>query len=575
MIASARILAAAGVEGIRLSDLREFQKYRLDDIEVDLQRQRVSRAGALLEVNGLSFQLLRYLIAQGDRVVGFDELIARVWAPAVVNEETVTQRIKLLRQALGDDSRRPRYIRSVRGQGYQLCITPQPLPDDSLVTPAVDSDRRATTYAGSPAASAPAAPEPPRAPVSRLGWAAVALAAVGLGLALWWLRPQATPTAADALPASAGQASGNPLLQRAAYYAGIGQRDDNERAIALYQRVLEESPANADALLGLSRAYSARVCLFNFPPDWAAQAEDLADAVIRAQPGNGRAYAARGYSFDCRGNIDQALQGYERAVQLDPADDNSRTSAGYLYERKGRLADALNANTSLQGDPSRIRFLPLQLASNLDLLGYPQAAEARYRRSFELYPDNVFSNIAWPRFLFRQGRLSDAQAALDEAMPRGTAHVDLYLLQAELALARGDRRAAQAACQAAVELRPQASLPTTLLGLANGSLQGKQAQARAQGLAADLADGAGYPADWLEVALLREAAGDHVQAAAALRRAIAGGYRDAAYLQVSPWFASLRRDPAFVQVLDELQRALVAERARVPPALIARLTASP
>jgi len=41
-------------------------------------------------------------------VVAVDELIEGVWKPALVNEETVTQRIKLMRQALGDDSRNPR-----------------------------------------------------------------------------------------------------------------------------------------------------------------------------------------------------------------------------------------------------------------------------------------------------------------------------------------------------------------------------------------------------------------------------------------------------------------------------------
>lgn len=538
----------------------EMQHCKLDDIDIDLQRQRVERDGVALDVTGLTFQLLRYLLAQGDRVVGFEELIEQVWAPAIVNEETVTQRIKLLRQALGDDSRRPRYIRSVRGQGYQLCVKPQTLHDDPSALP-------------EPMRTPPTAGAAGRRRVwVRTAFAGLLLIAVVTAAWVYW---RAGLPATQIAGAGSPPSEGNTLLQRAAYYAGIGQRDDNERAIVLYQRVLKESPHDAAALLGLSRAYSARVCLFNFPPAWAAQAEDLANTVIRAQPGNGRAYAALGYSFDCRGGIDQALQGYERAVQLDPADDNSRTSAGYLYERKGRLADALQANTGLHGDPTRIRFLPLQLASNLDLLGYPQAAEARYRQSFELYPDNVFSNIAWPRFLFRQGRLSEAQAALDEAMQRGTAHVDLYVLQAELSLSRDDRQAAISACRAATELRPQASLPTTLLGLVDGSLDAAQAQARAQVLAGELAAGAGYPSDWLEVALLHQAAGQATQALADLQRAIAGGYRDAAYLQVSPWFSDLRREPGYAGVIDALQRALVAERARVPPATIAQLTATP
>ena len=211
--------------------------------------------------------------------------------------------------------------------------------------------------------------------------------------------------------------------------------------------------------------------------------------------GQGAAHAALGYSHDCRGRIDDALATYKRAVALDPAADNSRASAAYLYDRKGRLADALLANTSLRGDPARVRFLQLQIANNLDLLGYPQAAEARYRRSFELYPDNVFSNLAWPRYLFRHGRLSEAQAALDAAQKRGTAHADLHLLAAELARLRGDGAAATRAYREAVALRPQSSLPTTLARIDAGRVDAAWTRARADGLAAELDAGAGYPSD--------------------------------------------------------------------------------
>ena len=78
--------------------------FQIDDLQIDLDRQQVERAGVRLEVAGLSFRLLAYLLEQGNRVVGFDELIDAVWAPAIVGEETVTQRIKLLRQAFGDEA---------------------------------------------------------------------------------------------------------------------------------------------------------------------------------------------------------------------------------------------------------------------------------------------------------------------------------------------------------------------------------------------------------------------------------------------------------------------------------------
>jgi hypothetical protein len=53
-------------------------------------------------------------------MVSKDELIAEVWGDVIVTDETLMQRVRLLRQSLGDDSQNPRYIAAVRGRGYRL-----------------------------------------------------------------------------------------------------------------------------------------------------------------------------------------------------------------------------------------------------------------------------------------------------------------------------------------------------------------------------------------------------------------------------------------------------------------------
>ena len=49
-------------------------------------------------------------------LVTIDELMDQVWPGVVVNAETVSQRIKLLRVALDDDPKQPRYIAVSRGR---------------------------------------------------------------------------------------------------------------------------------------------------------------------------------------------------------------------------------------------------------------------------------------------------------------------------------------------------------------------------------------------------------------------------------------------------------------------------
>ncbi|ASR43144.1 transcriptional regulator [Xanthomonas citri pv. mangiferaeindicae] len=498
--------------------------YRLDDLRIDVARQRVVRDdGQVLEVAGLSFRLLHYLLRQGTRVVGFDELIAQVWAPALVGEDTVTQRVRLLRQALGDDGRRARYLRSVRGCGYQLCSPPH--PDDALRVSGVRGRR---LVAGAVLALLPV------------------IAAIG-----WWSWPR---PAAPSL---------SPLLQRADYYAGIGQRENNARALALYRQRLHEAPDDVQAALGLARAHAARLCLYGGEPADADRAQALAEHVLARQPRLAAAHAARAYAYDCRGEVATALAGYERAVALDPDDDAARASAAYLYARQGRLADALAANLAVHR-PEDARFLALQIAADLDLLGYADAAEGRYRRSFQLYPDNVFSNLAWPSFLHRHGREVEAQAALDEALSRGTDHAGLQLLAAELALQRGDLDGARHAAQRARALKPHASLPATVAWIVGAEPRpaAPALRARSAALRTGLAAG-GDSLDGLDAALLASMAGDRAAALEALGAAVTAGHRDADYLRVSPLFADLRGEPGFAAVLARINAGIGQERARV------------
>jgi TolB-like protein/DNA-binding winged helix-turn-helix (wHTH) protein/Tfp pilus assembly protein PilF len=129
----------------------------------------VMRAGQALPVSGLSFDVLVALIEAAPRVTSHSELMDRVWKGLVVGPETVSQRIKLLRDALDDDPKHPRYIAGVRGRGYRL------LPDVARVE-----------AAGSRAAVAgPSVPVPPVPRRNRWIAIAAALVVAVAGIGLW------------------------------------------------------------------------------------------------------------------------------------------------------------------------------------------------------------------------------------------------------------------------------------------------------------------------------------------------------------------------------------------------------
>ncbi|GJM10734.1 MAG: hypothetical protein DHS20C11_30100 [Lysobacteraceae bacterium] len=518
-------------------------RYQFDDLIVDVTKQTVERDGQRLPVSGLNFEFLAFMLSQGNDVLSFDALIAAVWAPRVVNEETVTQRVRLLRSALGDVGRQSRYIRSIRGRGYQLIPTPKTLPPDGF-------DEHEVAVG--------------RAPGSRSNRAllgAFALA-VGLGLMalLWFFR------GAESSSISAPVDTESKLLERADFYLDIGQQSNNDLAIDLYQQVLEQSPDNRRAMLGLSIAYSARVCRFGGDREWASQALELANQVIGEEPGSHRAHSASAYANDCLGNIDSAIEGYRRAIALSPATHTgSRSSLAYLLAEKGQLAEALELNLAVRkADPGQT-FNDLQVARVYELLGHAPLAEVLYERSFRLYPDNVFSNVAYPNHLFLQGRFSEAREVLAEALQRPS-HASIHALHAKLAAVQQDMPTAIAALERAVQAQPTYPFYQTLQQRLKSNPDLVWVARRLKALEQGPIAGHGNWGAAVERALLLDIGGAGESAIDALHLAVDRGLRDREYLMVAPWFESLRREAAFADVIDRISQAVKIERDKVPPA---------
>ncbi len=549
---------------------------QLLDLHIDRASQQVRRGDGVLPVSGLSWRLLDCLLEHGTDVVDFDTLAREVWAPAVVGEDAISQRVKLLRQALGDDSRQPRYVRSVRGRGYQLCAPPQacapvappaaaePVGVPGAAEPSAATPGTASTpstavnavnavTAAAAAAAAPSAPSegPQRRLRARWAWLAAGVAAAGAVIAVIFQRPE-----------SALHSPADPVLQRAAYYAGIGQASNNDRAITLYRQALQIDPDSSAARRGLARALAADACLFNGKPGSAQEALQLAGQVLRAAPDDAAAHALRGYAHDCIGAMPQAIADYQQALLRDPDDERTRASLAYLQQEQGHLAQALEANLTLRA-PERIRFRDVQVARELELLGFTDAAARRHARNFQLYPDNVFSNIAWPRALMNMGEQEMARQALDQALARGTPHPQLLRLRGELLLMDGDRQGAAAAFEQGRLLRPLQSMGKTLAGLQQGSgtPSPEWIAARLHEVTAQADDGWSDAA--VERALLHQAQGDAGAAIADLHRAVDAGFRDAAWLRVTPLFAPLRQAAGWERLLARIDADVAAQRAQV------------
>jgi TolB-like protein/DNA-binding winged helix-turn-helix (wHTH) protein len=161
-------------------------QYRVGDLLIDTGPQRVTRDGNVIALPKLSYDLLIALVRAAPNLLSIDALMGEVWPKLVVSPETVSQRIKLLRDALGDDPRNPRYVEGLRGRGYRVIPTVERSIASTAAMRLPHPTSDASRDISQPEVQSPATPSPPQSSTRRLRiWViviAVALMAAAFGI---------------------------------------------------------------------------------------------------------------------------------------------------------------------------------------------------------------------------------------------------------------------------------------------------------------------------------------------------------------------------------------------------------
>lgn len=95
--------------------------YRFGQIEVDLQQRRVTRAGAIVHLTPIEFQLLSLMLVNTDRVLTHRYLLRELWGGTYVESNHYLRvYVRHLRQKLEDDPSQPKYFLTETGIGYRF-----------------------------------------------------------------------------------------------------------------------------------------------------------------------------------------------------------------------------------------------------------------------------------------------------------------------------------------------------------------------------------------------------------------------------------------------------------------------
>lgn len=79
--------------------------------------------GARIAIEPQAISLLILLIENNDRMLGKEEIYETIWHGKVVSESALSSRIKMIRQAVGDDGRKQNTIRTIHGKGFRFIAT--------------------------------------------------------------------------------------------------------------------------------------------------------------------------------------------------------------------------------------------------------------------------------------------------------------------------------------------------------------------------------------------------------------------------------------------------------------------
>ena len=90
-------------------------------VQVDASSRRVWRDGSEIRMSNKEFDLLHALISRAGEIVTREELMREVWQTTFwTSAKTIDVHLGWLRRKLGDDTRHPTLITTIRGRGLRF-----------------------------------------------------------------------------------------------------------------------------------------------------------------------------------------------------------------------------------------------------------------------------------------------------------------------------------------------------------------------------------------------------------------------------------------------------------------------
>lgn len=117
---SNKTLFGMSIRSDRISALACVSQFRIGELRVEPQRLRLIRAGDEIALEPRMMELLVALCERAGEVLSAEQLLIEIWQGTFYGDNPVHKTMAQLRRRLGDDSRAPRFIETIRKRGYRF-----------------------------------------------------------------------------------------------------------------------------------------------------------------------------------------------------------------------------------------------------------------------------------------------------------------------------------------------------------------------------------------------------------------------------------------------------------------------
>jgi serine/threonine protein kinase/Tfp pilus assembly protein PilF len=171
-------------------------------------------------------------------------------------------------------------------------------------------------------------------------------------------------------------------------------KEDNERALELYQKALEIDPHYALAYTGIASVYFNRHNRFGFAVAWVDSAIVVAEKALSIDLELAEAHLALGNAYWGKGWLRKSLERYHRAVEINPNYVGAVANIGAVHSMHGENSEAFRwYKRSMALAPTDF-VTPVNIGLIYQEIGDYAKAERWYRRALEIAPDYSIAEFA-------------------------------------------------------------------------------------------------------------------------------------------------------------------------------------